>query len=58
MPRTLTIVPATPPAIRCANTERLWLIASLQTDFGGMVVVWVCRRCGVVAVETTGERPE
>jgi hypothetical protein len=31
-------------------------LPSTVTDFGGMVHVWVCRRCGIVAVATQGER--
>ena len=26
------------------------------TDFGGVVVVWVCRRCGIVGMLCLGER--
>lgn len=32
-------------------------VGELTTDFGGVVWVWGCRRCGVLAVTGAGERP-
>lgn len=44
------------PCLRCGNTDRMvsW---TFDTDFGGQVQVWGCRRCGIVQVLTQGERP-
>ena len=46
-----------PPCSRCQKTDRMRRLPDTPTDFGGMVNVWVCRRCGIVAIETHGERP-
>ena len=46
-----------PPCSRCQKTDRMARLPDTPTDFGGMVNVWVCRRCGIVAIETHGERP-
>ena len=46
-----------PPCSRCQKTDRMRRLPDTPTDFGGMVNVWVCRRCGIVAIETNGERP-
>ena len=45
-----------PACSRCNQVDRMRSLPSTTTDFGGMVHVWVCRRCGIVAVSTQGER--
>ncbi len=45
-----------PACARCNQVDRMRSLPSTVTDFGGMVHVWVCRRCGIVAVATQGER--
>ena len=46
-----------PPCSRCCQVDRMKALPDTATDFGGMVRVWVCRRCGIVAVLTEGVRP-
>ena len=48
--------PAAPPCVRCLSADRMRRLEDVETDFGGVVRVHVCRRCGIVAVETEGER--
>ena len=45
-----------PACARCNQVDRMRSLPSTVTGFGGMVHVWVCRRCGIVAVATQGER--
>ena len=46
-----------PACSRCNQVDRMRSLPSTTTtDFGGMVHVWVCRRCEIVAVSTQGER--
>ena len=44
-----------PPCSRCQQTDRMARLPDTATDFGGLVSVWVCRRCGIVAIETQGK---
>ena len=46
-----------PPCSRCQKTDRMARLPDTTTDFSGVVGVWVCQRCGIVAVLTRGERP-
>lgn len=46
----------TPPCSRCSQPDRMKRLPDTATDFGGSVSVWVCRRCGIVAILTQGER--
>ena len=43
-----------PPCSRCLQTDRMARLPDTATDFGGLVRVWVCRRCGIVAIECGG----
>ena len=43
--------------IRCNKHDRVIKKDDTPTDFGGLVEVWVCLRCGIVALGCTGERP-
>ena len=45
-----------PACARCNQADRMRSLPSTVTDFGGMVHVWVCRRCGIAAVAAQGER--
>ena len=45
-----------PACARCNQVDRMRSLPSTVTDYGGMVHVWVCQRCGIVAVATQGER--
>ena len=45
------------PCSRCQKTDRMARLPDTPTDFGGQVNVWVCRRCGIVAILTHRERP-
>ena len=40
-----------PPCCRCQKTDRMLRLPDTPTDFGGQVRVWVCCRCGIVAIE-------
>ena len=46
-----------PPCSRCLESDRMLNLPVTTTDFGGVVRVCVCLRCGVVAVKTKGGRP-
>ena len=46
-----------PICARCLLTDRMALLGKASTDFGGSVTVWVCRRCGIVAMLPEGRRP-
>ena len=45
-----------PACARCNQVDQMRFLPSTVTDFGGMVHVWVCWRCGIVAIATQGER--
>ena len=44
-----------PPCSRCLENDRMLNLPDTTTDFGGVVSVWVCQRCGIVAVLTWGK---
>ena len=46
-----------PPCSRCLESDRMLNLPDTTTDFGGVVSVWVCLRCGIVAISTKGGRP-
>ena len=46
-----------PPCSLCLEDVRMVLLGQVTTDFGGHVTGWVCQRCGVAAILTSGERP-
>ena len=46
-----------PVCSRCYENDRMRNLPDTTTDFGGEVRVWVCLRCGIVAVKTKGGRP-
>lgn len=43
--------------LRCNQKDRLKGPLVFDTDFGGKLTVWICRRCGTAQIETEGERP-
>ena len=46
-----------PPCSCCLESDRMLKLPDTTTDFSGVVGVWVCQRCGIVAILTHGERP-
>ena len=46
-----------PPCLRCGENDR-FVVWEFGTDFGGIVTVYGCQRCGVCHIVTEGERPE
>ena len=44
-----------PPCSRCLENDRMLNLPDTTTDFGGVVSVWVCQRCGIVAISTRGK---
>lgn len=42
---------------RCLSKDRLHYVGTVDTDFGGKVSVWVCKRDGVLACLFEGVRP-
>lgn len=48
-------IPA-PPCSLCGQDDKMKQLPYTVTDFGGVVVVWVCRRCGIVGMLCLGER--
>ena len=45
-----------PPCGMCGQEDRMKPLPPTVTDFCGMVLVWVCRRCGIVGTLCVGER--
>ena len=49
----------TPQCSKCKNTDRMVRLPVVKTDFGGYAHLWVCRRCGIVALLAEGnKRPD
>ena len=46
-----------PPCSVCVQDDKMVHQQPVTTNFGGIVETWVCRRCGVVAIQTFGDRP-
>lgn len=46
-----------PVCARRGYRDKMRKLPPVETDFGGLVFVHVCQRCGIVAVETQGARP-
>ena len=53
----MTTILTGPPCSNCIKQDKMKKLPDTITDFGGLVMVWVCTRCGVVGVLTQGERP-
>ena len=49
--------PESPPCPRCHSTANMTFIGELDTEWGGTLLIYGCRRCGVVALALFGVRP-